>query len=216
MRPPRSSRPLWRSRKRRGGPGETAPRSDAERSPSGDDGGVPRRKLCQHRSTQKMLHRVVPEKCGEQRRHRRKVGHPGGGADRHALGHEAVVHDGRAATRTARRSSSVKKIPMERTWAEFWKVEFIPEPAPRCWGGRLFITPARLGEPNEPIVSPMTAEDRPEDPVREVDREKLERQERCRGADHARPWRKAGRRNGPRGCPTMGPAIRKPAVSGSM
>ena len=50
----------------------------------------------------------------------------------------------------------VKKIPMERTWAEFWKVVFIPDPAPRSPGGRLFITPARLGEPNAAMVSPVT------------------------------------------------------------
>ena len=24
----------------------------------------------------------------------------------------------------------VKKIPMDRTWAEFWKVVFMPEPGP--------------------------------------------------------------------------------------
>ena len=29
---------------------------------------------------------------------------------------------------------SVKKIPIENTWAEFWKVVVIPEPAPRCSG----------------------------------------------------------------------------------
>ena len=49
---------------------------------------------------------------------------------------------------------SEKKSPMESTWAEFWKVVFMPEPAPRCWGGRLFITPARLGEPKAAMVSP--------------------------------------------------------------
>ena len=46
-------------------------------------------------------------------------------------------------------------MPMERTWAEFWKVVFMPDPAPRCWGGRLFMTPARFGEPNEAMVSPV-------------------------------------------------------------
>ena len=49
---------------------------------------------------------------------------------------------------------SVKKIPIESTWAEFWKVWFMPPPAPRSPGGRLFITAARLGEANMPIEMP--------------------------------------------------------------
>src|SRR5580704_11494296 len=52
---------------------------------------------------------------------------------------------------------SVKKMPMDSTCAEFWKVEFIPEPAPRCCGGRLFMTPARLGEPKAPMVRPSSS-----------------------------------------------------------
>ncbi len=50
---------------------------------------------------------------------------------------------------------NVKKIPTDRTWAEFWNVWFIPPPAPRCWGGRLFITAARFGEANMPIEMPI-------------------------------------------------------------
>jgi hypothetical protein len=50
--------------------------------------------------------------------------------------------------------TSVKKIPMESTWAELWNVAFMPEPAPRSWGGRLFITPARLGLANAPMARP--------------------------------------------------------------
>jgi hypothetical protein len=49
----------------------------------------------------------------------------------------------------------LKKIPIDRTWAEFWKVVFIPDPAPRCSAGRLFMTAARLGEPNEAMASPV-------------------------------------------------------------
>ncbi len=51
----------------------------------------------------------------------------------------------------------MKKIPIESTWAEFWKVWFIPPPAPRSPGGRLFITAARLGEANIPIEMPTSA-----------------------------------------------------------
>ena len=53
--------------------------------------------------------------------------------------------------------SRVKKIPIEITWAEFWKVWFMPPPAPRSSGGRLFITAARLGEANIPIEIPLKA-----------------------------------------------------------
>ena len=52
---------------------------------------------------------------------------------------------------------SVKKIPIERTWAEFWKVWFIAPPAPRSSRGRLFITAARLGEANMPMATPMSS-----------------------------------------------------------
>ena len=52
---------------------------------------------------------------------------------------------------------SVKKIPIEITWAEFWKVWFMPPPAPRSPAGRLFITAARLGEANNPIEMPVSS-----------------------------------------------------------
>src|ERR1700759_2702381 len=52
---------------------------------------------------------------------------------------------------------SEKKMPIEITWAEFWKVWFMPPPAPRSPGGRLFITAARLGEANIPIEIPLKA-----------------------------------------------------------
>ena len=55
------------------------------------------------------------------------------------------------------RIMSVKKIPIESTWAEFWKVWFMPPPAPRSPAGRLFITPARLGEAKRPIEIPFNA-----------------------------------------------------------
>ena len=50
----------------------------------------------------------------------------------------------------------MKKMPMESTWAEFWKVVFIPDPAPRSCAGRLFITPVRFDEPNDDMNSPVT------------------------------------------------------------
>ncbi len=50
---------------------------------------------------------------------------------------------------------SEKKIPIESTWAEFWKVVIIPDPAPRCSAGRLFMTPAWFGDMNKPLLRPM-------------------------------------------------------------
>ena len=52
---------------------------------------------------------------------------------------------------------SVKKIPIDRTCAEFWKVEFIPPPAPRSRAGRLFMMAARLGAAKAPIESPLNS-----------------------------------------------------------
>src|ERR1700722_16809470 len=46
-----------------------------------------------------------------------------------------------------------KKIPMESTWAEFMKVAFMPAPAPRWSGGRLFMMAIWLGEKNIPEKS---------------------------------------------------------------
>ena len=50
---------------------------------------------------------------------------------------------------------SVKKMPTDSTCAEFWKVWFMPPPAPRSSDGRLFMTAARFGEANSPIETPV-------------------------------------------------------------
>ena len=62
---------------------------------------------------------------------------------------------GRVAARPA--IMRLKKMPSEKTCAEFMKVEFIPPPAPRCRAGRLFITPTRLGAENAPMASPLSS-----------------------------------------------------------
>ena len=48
----------------------------------------------------------------------------------------------------------VKKKPMDRTLAEFWKVFSMPPPAPRWLAGRLFITALVLGAAKRPRESP--------------------------------------------------------------
>src|ERR1017187_2161620 len=50
----------------------------------------------------------------------------------------------------------VKNRPMDSTVAEFWKVLSIPAPAPRCSGGRLFMTAAWLGEKDSPMATANT------------------------------------------------------------
>jgi H+/Cl- antiporter ClcA len=52
------------------------------------------------------------------------------------------------------RIMSVKKIPIESTMAEFWKVAIMPAPTPRRSDGRLFMIPVWLGEANRPIANP--------------------------------------------------------------
>ena len=79
----------------------------------------------------------------------------------------------------------VKKIPMESTWAEFWNVVFMPDPAPRCSGGRLFMTPARLGEPKDAMREPGQEQDDREDPVGKSIGQDLEQREADGGPDHA-------------------------------
>jgi hypothetical protein len=50
----------------------------------------------------------------------------------------------------------VKKMPIESTSAEFWKVVAMPAPTPRRLGGKLFMMPAWLGEVNRPMPIPIS------------------------------------------------------------
>src|ERR1022692_4779378 len=72
---------------------------------------------------------------------------------------------------------SEKKMPLERTCAELMNVVLMPEPTPRCSAGRLFITPARFGEPNDAMANPMRKRRRGEGPVGEVHRQELHEHE---------------------------------------
>ena len=51
---------------------------------------------------------------------------------------------------------SEKKTPIDSTAAEAVKVASMPAPAPRCDGGRLFITPAVFGDVKSPCPMPLT------------------------------------------------------------
>src|ERR1700761_4876023 len=50
---------------------------------------------------------------------------------------------------------SEKKMPMDRTEAEFMKVAIMPPAAPRESAGTAFIISARLGEENRPVPKPL-------------------------------------------------------------
>ncbi len=50
---------------------------------------------------------------------------------------------------------SEKKMPMDSTDAEFWKVAIMPPAAPRALAGTEFIISARFGEENRPVPKPL-------------------------------------------------------------
>jgi len=51
---------------------------------------------------------------------------------------------------------SEKKMPMDSTNPEFWKVASMPEAAPRCRAGTLLMIAAALGAENRPMPTPAT------------------------------------------------------------
>ena len=67
---------------------------------------------------------------------------------------QAILGCGAGSVLASPRIMSEKKIPIERTSAEFWNVVAIPAPAPRRFAGRLFMIPAWLGEANRPMPRP--------------------------------------------------------------
>ena len=49
---------------------------------------------------------------------------------------------------------SEKKMPMDSTNPEFWNVASMPDAAPRCLAGTLFMMAAALGAENSPMPTP--------------------------------------------------------------
>ena len=133
---------------------------------------------------EQVLHRVRAQEGGEQGGHRGEVRHLVRCGLGHALGDQAVVQALGRSPMDSPTIISEKKMPMDSTCAEFWKVVFIPEPAPRCSGGRLFMTPSRLGAPKAPMVRPMDEQQDAEGPVGEVDGQQLEERRTQRRAQH--------------------------------
>ena len=51
----------------------------------------------------------------------------------------------------------LKKMPIDSTMAEFWNVADMPAPTPRRSAGSEFMMPARFGEANRPMPTPLSS-----------------------------------------------------------
>ena len=111
--------------------------------------------------------------------------------------------------------SRLKKIPMDSDMPEFWKVDRMPDAEPRCPAGTALMIAAVLGEANrpEPIPLPKISSANIQywkstgssiSPVKQTAATSSPAVANRRG-----PYRSDR-------TPEIGPAIRKPAVSGSM
>src|SRR5215472_7463561 len=110
---------------------------------------------------------------------------------------------------------SEKKMPMDSDMPEFWKVDRMPDAAPRWWAGTLDMMAEVLGEANrpEPIPLPKMSSANAQygntigssiSPVKQAPATS-----RPAVANGRAPYRSLS-------VPDSGPAMRNPAVSGSM
>src|SRR5580698_3978735 len=125
----------------------------------------------------------------------------------------AVKVRGRLEARPA--ISRLKKTPMDKDMPEFWKVDRMPDAEPRCPAGTALMIAAVLGEANRPEPMPL-----PKISSANIQYWKFT-------GSSIRPVKQNAATSSPavanrRGpyrsdkTPEIGPAIRKPAVSGSM
>ncbi len=125
----------------------------------------------EHVRADEVFDRVVAEERGEQDRHRRHV------ATRCArVAAEtpwACSPEASACGRLAARPRiiSVKKIPTESTCAEFWKVWFMPPPAPRSCGRQAVHHRGAVGRGEQPHRDAHQQQHRREHAEGEVDRQ---------------------------------------------
>jgi len=113
------------------------------------------------------------------------------------------------------RMISVKKMPMDRTMAEFWNVALMPAPTPRRSGGRLFMIPARLGEANRPMPMPFSSRMSANCQYAKSTGSSSSSPKEA-AATTMPPVAKGRAPNRSDSQPEAGPAIRKPTVSGSI
>src|SRR5713226_4933236 len=107
----------------------------------------------QHIHRQQRFHRIVTQEGGEERGGRRQVRvflatAPGTPAWERPL--KSVDDNAEARPMVM----ILKKTPMLTSVPEFWKVERIPDAAPRCSAGTLLITDEVFGEENMPWPRP--------------------------------------------------------------
>ncbi len=86
----------------------------------------------------------------------------------------------------------VKKIPIDSTWAEFWKVEFIPPPTPRSAGRQAVHDGGAVGGGEGAHGQAVEQKYQRELPVGEVDREQQHQEEGDGGAEHPAGGERAG------------------------
>ena len=113
------------------------------------------------------------------------------------------------------RMISVKKMPMDRTMAEFWNVALMPAPTPRRSGGRLFMIPARLGEANSPMPIPFISRINANCQYSKLTGSSSSSTNES-AATSMPPVANGRAPNRSDSQPEAGPAMRKPTVSGSM
>ncbi len=160
------------------------------------------------------LHRVVPEQRGEQHRYRRQCRHPGRVRAWHALGDQAVVERGRQRPRQACDDQGEEDADGQHHGRVLERGAH-PGTHPATLPWQAVHDPGPVGRGEQPHAEPVEQQDQRELPVREVDRQRFEEQERGGRHDHAAGGEGARpvRSDSP---PESGPAIRKPMVSGSM
>ena len=133
---------------------------------------------------EQVLDRVVAEEGGEQdrdRRQRRHVVRGGGGRRRAPAGRRSSSP---AASTASPMIISVKKIPIDSTWAEFWNVWFIAPPAPRSPVRQAVHHRRAVGRGEHAHRRPDEQQDRAEDRVGEVGRQQHQQAEADRGQHH--------------------------------
>ena len=150
---------------------------------------VVRREPGEHVRAEQVLDRVVAEEGGEQDRHRRQR-RPRDGRSRRSTPcacRPALIVSG--SVEASPMIISVKKIPIDSTWAEFWKVWFIAPPAPRSLLRQAVHHRRAVGRGEHAHRRADQQQDRAEDRVGEVGRQQHQ-QARSRPPSRTMPARR--------------------------
>ncbi len=108
-----------------------------------------------------------------------------------------------------------KKTPIESTIPVFWNVARMPDAAPRCSGGALFMMPVMFGAENMPVPMPLRSRSAPNTGKPKLVGSVISRPNAAAAmsippvVNQRAPYRSASH-------PHTGPAMRNPPVSGGM